>query len=100
MLLALLPSRRYFDRRASLLHETLTPGWVTSIALVFLGTLWLGIFSEQARRVLALAVVEICVARMAVVAGGMVGAAVVLVAAGATRFVAPGRPAGTRSGRR
>ena len=47
MLLALLPSRRYFDRRASLLHETLTPGWVTSIALVFLGTLWLGIFSHK-----------------------------------------------------
>ena len=35
MLLALLPSRRYFDRRASLLHETLTPGWITSIVLSF-----------------------------------------------------------------
>ena len=47
MLLALLPSRQYFDRRASLLHETFTPGWITSIVLVLLGTVWLGIFSHK-----------------------------------------------------
>jgi len=93
MLIALLPSRRYFDRRASLLHEVLTPGWITSIALVFLGTLWLAIFShkhveyahalwwrfalsEEAPRSLR----------------AMVGAAAVLVVAGLARLLRPADP--------
>ncbi len=45
MLAALLPCRRFFYRRASLLGPSLTPGWITAIILVFLCTIWLGLFS-------------------------------------------------------
>ena len=92
MLLALLPSRRYFDRRASLLHETLTPGWITSIVLVFLGTLWLGVFAHKH--------VEYAHSLWWQIRGtaedaprslrAMVGAAAVLVAAGGRATVASG----------
>ncbi len=93
MLLALLPSRRYFDRRASLLHETLTPGWVTSIALVFLGTLWLGIFSHKHVEYSHSLWWRFALAEDAPRSlRAMVGAAVVLVAAGATRLLRPADP--------
>ncbi len=93
MLLALLPSRRYFDRRASLLHETLTPGWVTSIVLVFLGALWLGIFSHKHVEYShslwwRFALVEDAPRSLR----AMVGAAVVLVAAGVARLLRPADP--------
>src|SRR5262245_41922184 len=38
MCLALLPCRRFFYRRSSLLGQSFTPGWITGIALVLLGT--------------------------------------------------------------
>jgi phosphatidylglycerol lysyltransferase len=42
---ALIPSRRYFYRRASLLAEPLRPGWLVAIGTVLAATLWLGFFS-------------------------------------------------------
>jgi phosphatidylglycerol lysyltransferase len=47
MLGMLLPCRKYFYRRSSLLAEPFTPGWVVAILLVFSGTLWLGLFSYK-----------------------------------------------------
>ena len=47
MLAALLPSKPYFNRHASLRHEALTPGWMTSTLLVLAGVAWLGIFSHK-----------------------------------------------------
>jgi len=47
MLGMLLPCRKYFYRRSSLLAEPFTPGWVVAILLVFSGTLWLGFFSYK-----------------------------------------------------
>lgn len=93
MLLALLPSRRYFDRRASLLHETLTPGWITSIALVFLGTLWLGVFAHKHVEYThslwwRFALTEDAPRSLR----AMVGAAAVLVAAGVARLLRPADP--------
>ena len=41
MLGALVASRRYFYRKASLVSERFTPGWVAAITLVVLGSLWL-----------------------------------------------------------
>jgi phosphatidylglycerol lysyltransferase len=45
MLGALLPSRRHFHRRASLLGEPFTPGWTLAILMVLAGSIWLGTFS-------------------------------------------------------
>ena len=45
--LALLPSRRYFYRRASLLAEPLSAGWVTAAVLVVATTTWLGLFAYR-----------------------------------------------------
>lgn len=45
MLLALIPSRRYFYRKASLTEERFTPGWVVAILLVVLGSIVLGVIS-------------------------------------------------------
>ncbi len=47
MLAALLPCKNYFDRQASLINETLTAGWITSIVLVLIGTIWLGVFAHK-----------------------------------------------------
>jgi phosphatidylglycerol lysyltransferase len=47
MLLALVPSRRHFYRRASLLSQPLTPGWVAAIGVVILGSVWLGFFAYR-----------------------------------------------------
>jgi phosphatidylglycerol lysyltransferase len=47
MLGALLPSRRYFYRKASLFSEPLTPGWITAILIVLLGSAWLGMFAYK-----------------------------------------------------
>lgn len=46
-LAALLPSRRYFYRRASLLAEPLGRGWLVAIALVVGATVWLGFFAYR-----------------------------------------------------
>ena len=47
MLLALLPSRRHFYRKASLLGERISPGWAAAVALVVIGSTWLGFFSHK-----------------------------------------------------
>jgi phosphatidylglycerol lysyltransferase len=44
---ALLPCRGYFDRRASLLAERLTGGWLLAVALAVGATVWLGLFSYR-----------------------------------------------------
>jgi phosphatidylglycerol lysyltransferase len=45
LLLALLPCRRYFYRKSSLLSPDLSPGWVAAVALVLVCAAWLGYFS-------------------------------------------------------
>ena len=45
MLVALIPSRRYFYRKASLVEERFTPGWIVAILLVVLGSVVLGVIS-------------------------------------------------------
>ena len=47
MLAALAPCRREFYRRASLLHERLSPGWAAAVFLVILASVWLGLFSHR-----------------------------------------------------
>jgi phosphatidylglycerol lysyltransferase len=47
MLGALLPGRRFFYRRASLLEERFSAGWIAAIAAVLLGAIWLGLFSYR-----------------------------------------------------
>lgn len=44
-LAALIPSRRAFYRRGSLLHEPLGAGWLAAVTLVLVGSVWLGFFS-------------------------------------------------------
>ncbi len=45
MLVAFLPSRRYFYRKARLIEERFTSGWIAAILLVVLGSVLLGIIS-------------------------------------------------------
>jgi phosphatidylglycerol lysyltransferase len=45
LLLALLPYRRLFFRRTSLLSESFTPGWLAAIAVVVISTIALGLFA-------------------------------------------------------
>ena len=47
MLVVLLPCRRYFYRKASLFSERFTPAWVAAISIIFVGSIWLGIFSYK-----------------------------------------------------
>jgi phosphatidylglycerol lysyltransferase len=47
MLAALLPCRRHFYRQASLVSERFTSGWIVTIILVLLGSIWLGVFSYK-----------------------------------------------------
>ncbi len=42
---ALLPCRRHFYRRATILDEPFTPGWIVAIFLVITATVWLGFFA-------------------------------------------------------
>ncbi|HXJ34053.1 MAG TPA: bifunctional lysylphosphatidylglycerol flippase/synthetase MprF [Candidatus Eisenbacteria bacterium] len=44
---ALLPCRRYFYRKASLLGEPFTGGWIAAIVVVLAGSAWLGIFVHE-----------------------------------------------------
>jgi phosphatidylglycerol lysyltransferase len=46
-LIAVLLSHRVFTRRARLLAEPLSAGWATSIALVFIGVIWLGLVNYR-----------------------------------------------------
>jgi phosphatidylglycerol lysyltransferase len=47
MLGVLLPCRRYFYRKASLFSQRFTPAWITAIGIIFLGSVWIGIFSYK-----------------------------------------------------
>jgi len=47
MLWALLPSRRHFYRKTSLIGEAFSAGWIAAIALVLVCSIWLGIFSYK-----------------------------------------------------
>lgn len=47
LLAGLLPCRRDCYRRIALLDERLTAGWITTIALILICTLWLGLFSYK-----------------------------------------------------
>ncbi|NIA16936.1 MAG: bifunctional lysylphosphatidylglycerol flippase/synthetase MprF, partial [Planctomycetes bacterium] len=47
MLAALLPCRLEFYRKASLLNQKFTPGWVAAIITVLLCSVWLGLFSYK-----------------------------------------------------
>jgi len=47
LLAALLPSRRYFYRKTSLLNQRFTPAWLAAIAMVAISALWLGLFSYK-----------------------------------------------------
>jgi phosphatidylglycerol lysyltransferase len=47
MFSVLLPSRRHFYRKASLISQRFTPGWIAAIMLVLLCSVWLGMFSHK-----------------------------------------------------
>jgi len=47
LLLALLPCRKEFYRKASLLSAPLSPGWIGAVSIVLFGSLWLGFFSYR-----------------------------------------------------
>lgn len=47
VLAMLLPARRTFYRKATLLSEPLTPGWLIALVLVVGGAVWLGLFSYK-----------------------------------------------------
>ena len=47
MLCALLPCRKYFYRKASILSQRFTPGWIAAIAIVLLCSYWLVMFTYK-----------------------------------------------------
>ena len=47
MLVTLLPSRHHFYRKAALLGEPFTAGWIVAIVTVILSSFWLGFFSYK-----------------------------------------------------
>ncbi len=47
MLGALVPCRRHFYRKASVIGERFTPPWIVAILLVLVGSVWLGVFSYK-----------------------------------------------------
>ncbi|MEE4111701.1 MAG: phosphatidylglycerol lysyltransferase domain-containing protein, partial [Desulfobacteraceae bacterium] len=47
LLVALLPSRRFFYRQTSLLNQRFTPAWMAAIAMVAISAVWLGLFSYK-----------------------------------------------------
>ena len=47
MFAAIAASKRYFYRRSSLLRQSLTPSWLMMIAVVIIGTTWLGFFAYK-----------------------------------------------------
>ena len=47
MLLALLPCRQQFHRKASLLMRRFTPGWAVLILATFVSAVWLGMFAYK-----------------------------------------------------
>jgi phosphatidylglycerol lysyltransferase len=47
ILLLMLPTRSYFQRRSSLLRMSFSKSWLATIALVLAGTIWLGLFAYR-----------------------------------------------------
>jgi phosphatidylglycerol lysyltransferase len=47
ILLLLVPAKKFFYRKASLLSESFSTGWILSIVLVLLASIWLGMFSYK-----------------------------------------------------
>lgn len=47
ILLAMLPGRRRFYRKTSLTHLDFSLDWIAAIAIVFFGSVWLGLFSHK-----------------------------------------------------
>ncbi len=47
MLMALLPCRRQFYRKASLIEQRFTPGWLLAIGVVLTSSIWLGFFAYK-----------------------------------------------------
>jgi phosphatidylglycerol lysyltransferase len=47
LLVLFLPTRRYFDRKSSLLTMSFSPAWVFMIMVVLAGTAWIGFFSYK-----------------------------------------------------
>ena len=47
MLLCFIPCRRHFIRKASLFHEPLSPGWIVTLMILVISSIWLGIFSYK-----------------------------------------------------
>ena len=47
LLVALLPSHRFFYRKTLLLNQQFTPAWIAAIAMVAISVLWLGLFSYK-----------------------------------------------------
>lgn len=47
VLVALLPCRRHFYRRASLVEERFSPGWIAAIAIILLGTIGIAAFAHK-----------------------------------------------------
>lgn len=47
MLAALIPTRSFFYRKAPLLNEPFSTSWLTAVALVLVGTFWIGFFAHR-----------------------------------------------------
>jgi phosphatidylglycerol lysyltransferase len=47
MLAALLPCRKYFYRKTSVMSQRFTPAWISAIAIILMSSVWLGIFSYK-----------------------------------------------------
>lgn len=47
MLLLMLPARKQFYRKTSLLAEPFTPSWVLAVSIVILASVWLGLFAYR-----------------------------------------------------
>lgn len=95
MLLVLIPSRRFFYRRSSILEERFTRGWVIAIAAVVVGTVATAVAAYGSQ---GLGADELF--RFGDKAQGpraqraLASAAAVLVAFGAARLLRPARPTG------
>lgn len=47
MLLVLMPCRKEFHRKTSVMTKSFSPGWLVMISLVFISAIWLGTFSYR-----------------------------------------------------
>ena len=100
MLLLLLPNRRYFYRRASIVEERFTPGWILAIALVVTGSVLLGYLSWRGRATAGEMFWQFAFDRTTPrFLRATVGVIVVLVLFGIARLVRPARPRPRRPSR-